>query len=101
MMIPSASILAAAYFGLNFNPAMTNAATESRIYPISPAIYRMVQPDGVSRVFELTDAEQGILAGPKPWLGVIKGRQTDIWADPKYTGGKLRTAFTFVSGRLP
>ena len=100
MMISVASILAAAYFGLNFNPAMTNAATESRIYPISPAIYRMVQPDGVSRVFELTDAKQGILAGPKPWLGIIKGRQTDIWADPKYTGGKLRTAFTFVSGRL-
>ena len=60
----------------------------------------MVQPDGTARIFNLTDAEKGILAGPKPWLGVIKDRRIDIWADPEYTGGKLRTAFTFVAGRL-
>ena len=96
----SALILAAAYFGLSFNPAETNVATESRIYPISPVTYRMVQPDGTARLFELTDAEQGVLSGPKPWLGVVKDRRIDIWADPKYTGGKLRTAFTFIAGRL-
>ena len=96
----SAIVIAAAYFGLSFNPAMTNVATESRIYPISPVVYRMVQPDGKARLFELTDAEQGVLSGPKPWLGVIKGKRIDVWADPKYTGGKLRTAFTFIAGRL-
>ena len=95
-----AAILAAAYFGLDFDPAETNVATESRIYPVSPVAYRMVQPDGKVRIFELTDAQEGILSGPKPWLGVVKDRQIDIWADPQYTGGKLRTAFTFVAGRL-
>ena len=98
--MPVAIIFAAAYFGLNFNPATTNAPTESRIYPISPLAYRMVQPDGETRLFELTDAEQGVLSGPKPWLGVVKDNRIDIWADPKYTGGKLRTAFTFIAGRL-
>lgn len=96
----SAVIISAAYFGLTFNPATTNAPTESRIYPISPVAYRMVQPDGESRLFELTDPDEGILSGPKPWLGVIKGPRIDIWADPNYTGGKLRTAYTFVAGRL-
>ena len=95
-----AAILAAAYFGLDFDPAATNVATESRIYPVSPVAYRMVQPDGTIRIFELTDAKEGTLSGPKPWLGVVKDRQIDIWADPQYTGGKLRTAFTFVAGRL-
>ena len=98
--MPVAVLLAAAFFGLNFDPATTNVATESRIYPISPVAYRMVQPDGTVRFFELTDAKEGILSGPKPWLGVIKDKRIDIWADPKYTGGKLRTAFTFVAGRL-
>ena len=98
--MPVAVLLAAAFFGLNFDPATTNVATESRIYPISPVAYRMVQPDGTVRFFELTDAKEGILSGPKPWLGVIKDRQIDIWADPQYTGGKLRTAFTFFAGRL-
>lgn len=95
-----AAVLAATYFGLDFNPASTNIATESRIYPISPVAYRMVQPDGRVRIFELTDAQEGVLLGPKPWLGVVKDQQIDIWADPQYTGGKLRTAFTFVAGRL-
>ena len=98
--MPVAVLLASAFFGLNFDPATTNAPTESRIYPISPVAYRMVQPDGKTRIFELTDAKEGILSGPKPWLGVIKDRRIDIWADPKYTGGKLRTAFTFIAGRL-
>lgn len=95
-----AAVLAAAYFGLDFDPAATNIATESRMYPISPVAYRMVQPDGKVRIFELTDTKEGVLLGPKPWLGVVKDRQIDIWADPQYTGGKLRTAFTFVAGRL-
>ena len=96
-----ASVLfAVAYYGLNFDPAVTNVATEARIYPISPIAYRMVQPDGQARIFELTDPENGVLTGPEPWLGVIKDRRIDVWADPKYTGGKLRTAYTFVSGRL-
>ena len=99
-MMPVALLLATAFFGLNFDPATTNAPTESRIYPISPVAYRMVQPDGKVRIFELADAKEGVLAGPKPWLGMVKGRQIDIWADPQYTGGKLRTAFTFVFGRL-
>ena len=99
-MMLSAIVFAAAYFGLNFDPATTNAPTESRIYPISPVAYRMVQPDGKVRIFELTDAQEGVLLGPKPWLGVVKDQQIDIWADPQYTGGKLRTAFTFVAGRL-
>lgn len=99
-MISSLFVLAAVFFGLKFDPAATNAVTESRIYPVAPAAYRMVQPDGTARIFNLTDAEKGILAGPKPWLGVIKDRRIDIWADPEYTGGKLRTAFTFVAGRL-
>lgn len=98
--MPVAVVIAAAFFGLKFDPATTNAPTESRIYPVSPVAYRMVQPDGTARLFELTDAEQGILSGPKPWLGVIKDKRIDIWADPTYTGGKLRTAFTFVAGRL-
>jgi len=96
----SAIVVAAAFFGLNFDPAATNAPTESRIYPVTPRAYRMVQPDGAARLFELTDAEQGILSGPKPWLGVVKDKRIDIWADPQYTGGKLRTAFTFIAGRL-
>ena len=99
-MMLLAAILAAAYFGLDFDPAATNVATESRIYPVSPVAYRMVQPDGMTRIFELTDAKEGTLSGPKPWLGLVKDRQIDIWADPQYTDGKLRTAFTFVAGRL-
>ena len=99
-MIYSISILAAAFFGLNFNPASTNLPTEARIYPVSSSHYRMIQPDGVVRLFELTDPKEGILVGPKPWIGVIKKQRIDIWADPKYTGGKLRTAFTFIAGRL-
>lgn len=99
-MIYSISILAAAFFGLNFNPASTNLPTEARIYPVSSSHYRMIQPDGVVRLFELTDPKEGILVGPKPWIGVIKKQRTDIWADPKYTGAKLRTAFTFIAGRL-
>ena len=95
-----AIVLAAAYFGLDFDSATTNVATESRIYPVNPVAYRMVQPDGKVRIFELTDAKEGILLGGKPWLGVVKDDRIDIWADPKYTGGKLRTAFTFVAGRL-
>lgn len=95
-----AVILAAAFYGLKFDPAQTNAPTASRIYPISPVAYQMVQPDGQKRLFELTDAKEGVLSGPKPWLGVVKDRRIDIWADPKYTGGKLRTAFTFLDGRL-
>ena len=92
--------LAAAFYGLRFDPAATNVATKSRIYPISPVAYTMVQPDGQKRLFELTDAKEGVLSGPKPWLGVLKGGRVDIWADPACTGGKLRTAFTFVNGRL-
>ena len=92
--------LAAAFYGLRFDPAATNVATKSRIYPISPVAYTMVQPDGQKRLFELTDAKEGVLSGPKPWLGVLKGSRIDIWADPACTGGKLRTAFTFVNGRL-
>ena len=99
-MIFAAIVIAAAYFGLDFDPAATNVATESRMYPVSPIAYRMVQPDGKVRFFELTDAKEGILSGPKPWLGVVKDKQIDIWADPQYTDGKLRTAFTFVAGRL-
>lgn len=99
-MIYSISILATVFFGLNFNPASTNLPTEARIYPVSSSHYRMIQPDGIVRLFELTDPKEGILVGPKPWIGVIKKRRTDIWADPKYTGGKLRTAFTFIAGRL-
>lgn len=99
-MIFAASIFAAAFFGLNFDPASTNAATQSRIYPVAPSVYRMVQPDGTVRMFEQTDAKEGILVGTKPWIGVVKQNRIDIWADPEYTGGKLRTAFTFVSGRL-
>lgn len=95
-----AVFFAVAYFGLDFDPSSTNMATVARIYPVSPVAYRMVQPDGKARIFELTDAKEGILSGPKPWLGVIKGQQIDIWADPQYTGGKLRTAFTFFAGRL-
>ena len=63
-MISSLFVLAAAFFGLKFDPAATNAVTESRIYPVAPAAYRMVQPDGTARMFNLTDAEKGILAGP-------------------------------------
>ena len=99
-MMFSAVIFAVAYFGLNFDPATTNVATESRIFPVSPVKYRMVQPDGHVRFFDLVDSEQGILVGEKPWIGVVKGHRTDIWADPKYTGGKIRTAFTFIAGRL-
>ena len=99
-MIYFLPILATAYFGLNFNPATTNIATESRIYPVAPSVYRMIQPDGVVRHFDFIDTDEGVLVGPKPWLGVIKDRRIDIWADPKYTGGKLRTAFTFIAGRL-
>ena len=95
-----AVVIAAAFYGLEFDPASTNAPTDSRIYPVSPVSYRMVQPDGTARLFDLTDAEEGVLSGPKPWLGVVKGRRIDIWADPRCTGGKLRTAFTFVAGRL-
>ena len=93
-------LLAAAFYGLTFNPAQTNAPTAARIYPVSPVAYQMVQPDGTKRAFELVDEKEGVLSGPKPWLGVVKGRCVDVWADPKYTGGKLRTAFTFVDGRL-
>ena len=93
-------VLAVAFYGLKFDPAATNVATGSRIYPISPIAYVMVQPDGQKRLFELTDAKEGVLSGPKPWLGVVKGRRIDVWADPKYTRGKLRTAFTFLDGRL-
>jgi len=96
----SAIVIAAAFYGLDFDPASTNAPTDSRIYPVSPVSYRMVQPDGTARLFDLTDVEHGVLSGPKPWLGVVKDRRIDVWADPKYTGGKLRTAFTFVAGRL-
>ena len=99
-MMFSAIVFAAAFYGLEFDPASTNAPSDSRIYPISPVAYRMVQPDGTARLFELTDAKDGILFGPKPWLGVVKDKRIDIWADPEYTGGKLRTAFTFVAGRL-
>ena len=96
----SVVILAVAYFGFNFDPAMTNVATESRIYPITPVKYRMVRPDGKLWYFDLEDVEQGILVGFKPWVGVVKGQRIDIWSDPKYTGGKVRTAFTFIAGRL-
>ena len=96
----SVVILAVAYFGFNFDPAMTNVATESRIYPITPVKYRMVRPDGKLWYFDLVDVEQGILVGFKPWVGVVKGQRIDIWSDPKYTGGKVRTAFTFIAGRL-
>ncbi len=96
----SAIVIAAAFYGLDFDPASTNSPTDSRIYPVSPVSYRMVQPDGTARLFDLADAEQGVLSGPKPWLGVVKDRRIDVWADPQYTGGKLRTAFTFVAGRL-
>ena len=93
-------IFAVAYFGLNFDPAMTNVATESRIFPVTPVKYRMVQPDGHVCFFNLVDSEQGILVGAKPWVGVVKGQRIDIWSDPKYIGGKVRTAFTFIAGRL-
>lgn len=96
----SSALLAAAFYGLAFNPASTNAPTESRIYPVGPAAYRMIQPDGRARLFEVTDAGKGILAGERPWLGVAKSGRVDVWADPAATGGKLRTAFTFVGGRL-
>lgn len=96
----SAVIVAAAFYGLKFDPAATNAPSPSRIYPVSPVAYAMVQPDGQRRLLEVADADEGVLTGPKPWLGVVRGRRIDVWADPGHTGGKLRTAFTFVDGRL-
>lgn len=96
----TAACFAAAYFGLNFNPAATNSPTDSRIYPVTPKVYRMVQPDGQVKLFTLTDPKAGVLSGPRPWLGVKRKNRTDIWADPECTGGKLRTAYTFIDGRL-
>lgn len=93
-------LLAVSFYGLKFDPASTNAPSTASIYPVAPNVYRMVQPDNQVRYFDLTDAKTGVLTGPRPWLGVIKNQQIDIWADPTLTGRKLRTAFTFVSGRL-
>lgn len=93
-------VLAAQFYGVNFDPAMTNAPTASRIYPIRQDLFRMVQPDGGVKIFHAADEEQGVLVADRPWVGVVKGKQLDVWADPEHTGGKLRTAYTFTSGIL-
>lgn len=98
MIFPT--LLAVMFYGVKFDPVMTNSPTASRVYPIRQGVYRMVQPDGEVKIFQITDEERGVLVADRPWVGVIRDRQLDIWADPEYTGGKLRTAYTFVGGVL-
>lgn len=93
-------LLAAAFYGLAFDPVQTNAPSSARIYPTKFGVYRMVQPDGQRRSFQVVDYEKGLLAGDRPWVGVIRKNRIDIWADPDLTGGKLRTGYTFVDGLL-
>lgn len=93
-------LLAAAFYGLDFDPAQTNAPSSARIYPARFGTYRMIQPDGKRRSFQVVDYEKGLLAGKSPWVGVIRKNRIDIWADPDLTGGKLRTGYTFIDGLL-
>lgn len=99
-MIVASFVLAIAIFGGSFDSAMTNVPSASRIYPVSRGVYRMVQPDGQKKLFELVDSKDGTLLGPRPWVGKMAKGRVDIWADPEKTGGELRTGYTFINGQL-
>lgn len=88
------------YFGGTLDPATTNVPSNARLIPIAEGVFRMVQPDGQKKIFQVVDADEGILLGPRPWVGKMAKGRVDIWSDPEKTGGKLRTGYTFVNGQL-
>lgn len=96
-----AVILAAlAFYGVAFDPAMTNAPTASRVFPVNFVRYKMIQPDGQIRYLHRDMDRPGVLLGEYPWVGTIRKNVISVWADPAATEGKQRTAFTFVNGQL-
>ena len=100
MVLPVLIAAVLQYYGGVLDTSWTNRPSVARFVPKSASMYRMVQPDGQERVFELVDSKGGVLLGPKPWVGTIKNNRVDIWSDPEKTGGRLRTGYTFVNGQL-
>ena len=100
MVLPVLIAAVLQYYGGALDTSWTNRPSVARFVPKSASLYRMVQPDGQERVFELVDSKGGVLLGPKPWVGAIKNNRVDIWSDPEKTGGRLRTGYTFVNGQL-
>lgn len=92
--------LAVAFYGVVFNPAQTNGPSASRIVPVNSVLYKMVQPDGVVRYLRRDFDRPGVILGKRPWVGLIDKNIISVWADPEATGGRRRTAFTFVDGQL-
>lgn len=88
------------YYGGTFDSSTTNRPSAGRMYPVSARAYRLVQPDGQRRLFEVVDARQGLLKGAEPWVGRVARNQIDVWTDPDKTGGRLRTGYTFLNGQL-
>ena len=93
-------IIFAAFFGVKFAPSETNMPSLAKMVPINDSNYVMTQPDGVVRHFRRQKTGSDIFIGNRPWMAKIQKRHVDVWADPGHTGGKLRTAFSFVDGSL-
>lgn len=86
------------YYGFSGDPAHREGWVESTIVPVNSYMLRMVQPDGVERIFQRDPAQPESLICPEPWVGEGTDRQMLVMTNPEFNGGQ--TGFLFSFGRL-
>lgn len=106
LRIPILALCAATFaggafaYGVDVRKSLTRRIP-STCLPLNSRLFRMVQPDGIERIFVRNWDNPNLLhCKGTPWVGVIRPerRMINICTEPSFTGE--RTEFCFVDGSL-
>lgn len=101
LAICAATFAGGAYaYGVDVKKSLTRRVPSTCV-PINSRLYRMVQPDGVERIFSRDWDDPNLLhCGKTPWIGVIRPEHhlINICTEPAFKGEK--TEFCFLDGAL-